>query len=236
MFYIMDLMSEQNQERGDRILEATRELLAERGYSDVTVRELARRCGVSVPTLYNRFGGKDELIARAVQSQFFRVLGSLEDEGEPIGHPRLIALVARVADGIVELADYHRALLQAFSQVRETGAIHQNLAQELISALIVQLGEMRRRRQLCDWVALDVLATQITTACIAAMMAWSAGGVSDAGLRPFMKHSVGLILVASTQGASRETLLEGVKQTQAEVAPELKHLSSLVSDSAKKKA
>ena len=51
-----------------------------------------------------------------------------------------------------------------------------------------------------------------------------------------MKHSVGLILVASTQGASRETLLEGVKQTQAEVAPELKHLSSLVSDSVKKKA
>ena len=236
MFYIMDLMSEQNQERGDRILEATRELLAERGYSAVTVRELARRCGVSVPTLYNRFGGKDELIARAVQSQFFQVLSSLEDEGEPLGHPRLIALVGRVAEGIVELADYHRALLQAFSQVRETGAIHQNLAQELISALIVQLAEMRRRRELCDWVALDVLATQITTACIAAMMAWSAGGVSDTGLRPFMEHSVGLILVASTQGESREILLEGVKQSQAEVAPELKHLSSRVSDSAKKKA
>ena len=33
-----------------------------------------------------------------------------------------------------------------------------------------------------------------------------------------------------------EALLEGVKQTQAEVAPELKHLSSLVSDSVKKKA
>ena len=236
MFYIMDLMSEQKQERGDRILEATRELLAERGYAEVTVRELASRCGVSVPTLYNRFGGKDELIARAVQSQFLRVLGSLEDDGEPIGHLRLLALVARIADGIVELADYHRALLQAFSQVRETGAIHQNLAQELISALIVQLAEMRRRRQLCDWVALDVLATQITTACIAAMMAWSAGGVSDAGLRPFMENSVGLILVASTRGASRKILLEGVKQTQAKLAPELKHLPSLVSESVKKKA
>jgi hypothetical protein len=68
------------------------------------------------------------------------------------------------------------------------------------------------------------------------MMVWSAGCVSDTGLRPFMEHSVGLILVASPQGESRETQLEGVKQTQAEVAPELKHLSSLVSDSAKKKA
>jgi AcrR family transcriptional regulator len=220
----MDLMSQQKHERGERILEATREMLAERGYAEVTVRELARRCGVSVPTLYNRFGGKDALIAQAVKSQFSKALGSVEgdDEGETIGYPRLMDLVGRVADGVIELADYHRALLQAFSQVRETGALHQSVAHELTAAIIVQLGEMRRRRQLGDWVALDVLSAQITTACIAATMTWAAGAISDSGLRPFMEHSVGLILVASTRGASRDALLERVKQAQAEVAPELR--------------
>jgi AcrR family transcriptional regulator len=220
----MDLMSQQKHERGERILEATREMLAERGYAEVTVRELARRCGVSVPTLYNRFGGKDALIAQAVKSQFSKALGSVEgdDEGETIGYPRLMDLVGRVADGVIELADYHRALLQAFSQVRETGALHQSVAQELTAAIIVQLGEMRRRRHLGDWVALDVLSAQITTACIAATMTWAAGAISDSGLRPFMEHSVGLILVASTRGASRDALLERVKQAQAEVAPELR--------------
>ena len=37
-------MTQQKKERGERILEATRELLAERGYAAVTIRELARRC------------------------------------------------------------------------------------------------------------------------------------------------------------------------------------------------
>lgn len=236
MFKMAELMIQQNQERGERILEATRELLAERGYSAVTVRELAHRCGVSVPTLYNRFGGKDELIAAAVRSRFTGVLGSVEAESEAIGHIRLMALVARVADGVVEMADYHRALLQAFSQVRETGAIHQSLAQELVAAIGVQLAEMQRRRQLGDWVDVHVLAAQIATACIAATMTWASGAISDSGLRPFMEHSVGLILVASTRGASREHLLEGVKRAQREVAPELGPAATAVPASLEKKA
>lgn len=92
-------MTRQHQKRGERILQTPRELLAERGYSEITIRELADRCGVSVPTLYNRFGGKDELIGEAVRNQFSRALRSVEDAGEPIGHQRLIALVGRVADG-----------------------------------------------------------------------------------------------------------------------------------------
>jgi AcrR family transcriptional regulator len=222
------LMTRQKEERGERILEATRELLAERGYAAVTVRELAVRCGVSVPTLYNRFGGKDELIAQAVRSRFSQVLGSVEDRAEPVGHERLMALVGQIADGVIELADYHRALLQAFSQVRETGAIHENLAQELVAALVIQLSEMRTRRQLSDWVAIDVLGAQIATACIAATMTWSAGAISDSGLRPFMEHSVGLVLVASTRGASRDALLEKVKHVQSDVAMELRPRTGLL--------
>lgn len=214
-------MIQQKQERGERILEATRELLAERGYAAVTVRELAGRCGVSVPTLYNRFGGKDELIAEAVRSQFSEVLGFVDGDAEPIGHRRLMALIGRIADGVVELANYNRSLLQAFSQVRETGAIHQGLAQELVSAIVVQLNEMKRRRQLGDWVDPGVLSAQIATACIAASMTWSGRVISDAGLKPFMEHAVGLLLVASTRGASREDLLERVKQAQSRIAPEL---------------
>jgi len=236
MLKAMKLMNRQNQERGERILQATRELLAERGYAAVTVRELAHRCGVSVPTLYNRFGGKDDLIAQAVRSQFSRALGSSDDRGEPVGHQRLMGLVGRVADGVVQLADYHRALLQAFSQVRETGAIHEDLAQELVSTIVVQLNEMRRRRELEDWVALDVLSAQIATACIAATMTWSAGVISDSGLKPFMENSVGLILVASTRGPSRDALLERVKKAQAAVSPELLPRASQLADPAEKEA
>jgi AcrR family transcriptional regulator len=232
----MDLMTQQKKERGERILEATRELLAERGYAAVTIRELARRCGVSVPTLYNRFGGKDELIAEAVRTQFSEVLGSVDGDGEPIGHRRLMALIGRMADGVVGLADYNRSLLQAFSQVRETGAIHESLAQELVSAIVIQLNEMKRRRQLADWVEPGILSAQIATACIAATMTWSARVISDAGLKPFMEHSVGLLLVATTRGASRQDLLERVKRAQSAIAPELQADRSRVAQPVAKNA
>ena len=215
-----DLIARQNRERGERILEATRELLAERGYDRVTVRELAERCGVSVPTLYNRFGGKDELIARAVEARFAPVLTSNGEDEEAAGYARLMALVGRIADGVVELADYHRALLRAFTQVRETGAIHESLAHGLAGAIGEQLGEMRGRRQLADWVSIDVLAAQVATACIAATMTWSSGAVSDAGLRAFMEHSVGLLLAASSRGATQRALLERVQAAQEIVAAE----------------
>ena len=229
-------MIQQKNERGRHILEATRALLAERGYANVTVRELADRCGVSVPTLYNRFGGKDELIAQAVRSQFSEVLGSVDGDAAPMGHRRLMVLIGRMADGVVELASYNRSLLQAFSHVRETGAIHEGLAQELVSAIVIQLNEMKRRRQLGDWVDPGILSAQIATACIAASMTWSARVISDAGLKPFMEHSVGLLLVASTRGASREDLLEQVKRAQSTIASELQTDRSRVSEPVAKNA
>ena len=221
MFTMSDLMQRQKRERREHILAATRELLAERGYADVTVRELAERCGVSVPTLYNRFGGKDGLIAEAVRERFAEVLAADREAGEPAGHARLMGLVGRIADGIVELADYHRALLLAFTETRESGDLQHGLATELVSAISEQLAELRARRRLADWVAPEVLAAQIATACISASVTWAVGAVSDRGLRPFMEHSVGLLLVASTRGAARQALLERVQDAQERVAPEI---------------
>ena len=65
----MDLMTEQRLARRAAILSTARELIAARGYESVTVRELAEICRVSVPTLYNQFGGKDQLLAEAIERQ-----------------------------------------------------------------------------------------------------------------------------------------------------------------------
>lgn len=48
------------------ILAATRELISKRGYEGTTVRDVAELAGVAKGTLYNIYGGKDELIFSAV--------------------------------------------------------------------------------------------------------------------------------------------------------------------------
>lgn len=51
------------------MLEATGELLAERGVSALTVEEVARRSGVAKSTLYRHFGGADGLVFTLVGSR-----------------------------------------------------------------------------------------------------------------------------------------------------------------------
>lgn len=52
--------------RREAILEATRDLLSKHGYEGTTVRDVADQAGVAKGTLYNIYGGKDELIFSAV--------------------------------------------------------------------------------------------------------------------------------------------------------------------------
>ena len=59
----MDLVSKQREERKQRILEVGRRQIAAHGFDGVTMRELAEESLVSVPTLYNLFGGKNELLS-----------------------------------------------------------------------------------------------------------------------------------------------------------------------------
>ena len=50
------------EERRNRIVERTRQLVAERGIDELTIRDLADECGVAVATLYNQFGSREGVI------------------------------------------------------------------------------------------------------------------------------------------------------------------------------
>ena len=49
----MNLMTENRLARRASMMETARQMIAEKGYESITVRELAAACRVSVPTLYN---------------------------------------------------------------------------------------------------------------------------------------------------------------------------------------
>jgi len=61
------------------ILQATLELLAEVGYERTSIDAIAVRAGVSKPTIYRRYKGKEELIASAIES--FREEVTIPDTG-----------------------------------------------------------------------------------------------------------------------------------------------------------
>ena len=214
----MDLVTEQKLERRARILAAVRELVAERGWRDVTVRDLARRCRVSVPTLYNQFGGKDELLAAAALAHFAELLERTVWEAGPGGFERLLALVARCAENMTGQSAYHRSLLEAFAVARETGLVQDAFVDDLTRALAVELAEMRRKDQLEDWVDDELLAGQITASCVSASVRWARGGLGDAGLRAAMLHAASLLLLGAARGEARRGLERAARAAQAELS------------------
>ncbi len=68
-------------ERRERILGVAERLFAERGYSNVSVRDIAAEAGVTHPLIYHHWGSKEELLAAVVARSQGRVRARLEAAG-----------------------------------------------------------------------------------------------------------------------------------------------------------
>lgn len=222
----MDLVTEQKLERRARMLAAVRELVAERGWREVTIRDLACRCRVSVPTLYNQFGGKDELLAAAALDHFAELLEQTAREAGPGGYRRVLALVRRCAENMASQSAYHRALLEAFAVARETEPTQAAFVTDLTRTLAAEIEAMRVEGQLEDWIDAELLAGQISAACVSASVLWVRGALSDAGLHAAMLHAATLLLLAAARGDARGALVRAARAAQTELANETRKPAS----------
>ena len=68
------------------MLDAACAVFAAQGFANTTMEAIASRAGTTKPTLYARFGAKDQLFARAVRREH-ELLNSWIAEGAP-GRPR----------------------------------------------------------------------------------------------------------------------------------------------------
>lgn len=65
---LTELAAEQVDPTRDRIVQAARELVIERGYDGVSTADVQRRAGLSRGGLYHHFSGKDELMAAVLEA------------------------------------------------------------------------------------------------------------------------------------------------------------------------
>ena len=207
-------MTEQRLARRAHILESARELITERGYQAVTVRDLAERCRVSVPTLYNQFGGKDALLGAAIEDHFNRAFLSAQLPDAELGLPRLLAIIDACALHIVELADYHRRLLEAFGSLEATTDIHLRMARRLLGVMSEDLAELKRQRRMAPWIDVKLLAGQINAAVISSALIWSGGHWPGNHLLHGMRYGTGMVLLAALRGNAAKTVEARVVEAQ----------------------
>ena len=89
----------------ERILDAAEALFAERGFAGTTLRDVAERVGVRIPSLYNHFDGKEALYAAVLERGAGPVLGVLSEYLDRGGDAYRDA--PRVVERVVELLARH---------------------------------------------------------------------------------------------------------------------------------
>ena len=108
------------QTRKRRIFDAARAIIAQDGLESLTTRGLAQAAGLTVPTLYNLVGGKDEILTQLVTQ-------NVEAIWERLAFDRR-ATPLDMADAIVD---------EAYAVVREEKAFHRAILPLMIEHQIV---------------------------------------------------------------------------------------------------
>ena len=106
--------------RRQRILAAARKTLAREGFDALTLRSLAREAGVTVPTIYNLVGSKDDLLRQLMGGLVQRCEEALEEvEGRgPI--ERIEHVFGTLTSLFAEDADFCRAALLAGQRIERS--------------------------------------------------------------------------------------------------------------------
>lgn len=110
----------------DRIIDAACELIAERGVADTSVREVARRVGVSAPLVIHHFGSKSGLVKecdRTVTEAVDRVLASMRNADT----------IDTIEGGWVDLLRSTPYLAYVTRSIRDGGPLGEHLFDELFN-------------------------------------------------------------------------------------------------------
>jgi AcrR family transcriptional regulator len=111
----------------EAILDATRALLAERGWADLTIAEVAARAGVAKTTLYRRWPGKADLVVDAMAALF--------SELEIVDHGSMLEdalVVVRQYAGLLQLPETQAALLALASESERDESLRAKVNRQVI--------------------------------------------------------------------------------------------------------
>ena len=210
----MNLMTENRLARRASIMETARQMIAEKGYESITIRELASACRVSVPTLYNQFGGKDQLLAAAIEDHFVGDPDQVKIKTSLIGLDRIFAILDFITFQFLQAPDFHRRLLEAFGSLDSMQQVQRSITASLAHEIGQELGVMQDRRELESWVDPELLAGQVTTAFISSTIIWGSGIIREDQLTAAVQYGTGLVLVGVLVGDNLPLVRQRIEAAQ----------------------
>ncbi len=94
----------------NRLIEEARKQIEASGYGAMTIRSVAKACGVGVGTVYNYFSSKEDLVAKHLLEDWTQCITAALDTSRHSDSPRPVLLC--IYDQLVSFASRHMVIFQ----------------------------------------------------------------------------------------------------------------------------
>ena len=159
----------------ERVLDAALRQLDSRGVEGMTIRSLAKEANVSPTTLFNRFGGKDNIIALVVirnfESQIDVFLDSKNSRKKPI--TKLLDLIKLEQQAMLDKPKLAFALADMYFKQSNDRQLPDLLFSMMHDRILPILEQMEELGQLQSWVNLNLLAGDIADRFLSSVVKFS---------------------------------------------------------------
>jgi len=171
------------------ILEATRELLSKHGYDGTTVRDVAAQAGVAKGTLYNIYGGKDELIFAAVNDVRADVFDRTLELSPSPGIDTILKANEAVCEEVVRIPLYTEAISRALFGPMPAKMLIPSLIEFPIRHTRTELEAAIRLGQIESDIDTGQLARQIVMQRWGIIIGWTLDQISTEEVTPDVRQA-----------------------------------------------
>jgi len=93
-----------------RLIEEAKRQIEESGYSAMTIRSVAKSCGVGVGTVYNYFPSKEALLATYLLESWKKCVDTIHEVSREANQPRPV--IQCMFDQLLQFSEDHRMIFQ----------------------------------------------------------------------------------------------------------------------------
>ncbi len=183
-------------------MSTARDLIAERSYRGVTMRELAQRSGVAYKTLFDLYGSKDQLLAMAVEERLADVSERIASSVSSTGFKRLMESIEHSGAAVLEVSSLSKALQPIFSA--DPGRF--SLKGLFDVSYRRAMDEIAEAGDMVDWVDLDFLVTQLLFESTSVRLYWTNGLVPDSDFTAMQQFAACRVLMPVATGKTKSQI------------------------------
>jgi AcrR family transcriptional regulator len=201
--------------RRRRILAEAQHLLAGGGPDALTLRALADRAGVTVPTIYNLIGAKEQIVAALIAEALDRMDATVAALPAARGIARAEAAVRANLDICTAEPECYAALYRALHDIQASGAPLGPLFRRAGEIFCTSVREAQKDGDLHGRLLPVPLGHHILHAQIETFRLWGAGALDVAATEARALYALYAALMADATKQGRRLLLERLHRYEA---------------------